>query len=126
MVTAGRQHAGHSLTMDRVLQAPNTHQAMIPAHAFSIAPASCVVCLQPVGIANTVTKYQEHKPVKPHLTPFEARVEAKMVEEEVISAAVQATGSNGGSSMAADSGVKQLVFDEAAMLTGSSEVQATA
>lgn len=49
------------------------------------------VCLQPVGIANTVTKYQENKPVKAHLTPFEARLETKIAEEEVARAALQAS-----------------------------------
>ena len=62
--------------------------------------------LQPVGIANTVTKYQESRPLKPHLTPFEARVEAKMAEEEVVRAAVQSSGSVG-----ENSAIKQL-FDD--------------
>lgn len=48
-------------------------------------------CVQPVGIANTVAKYQEHRPLEPRLTPFEARVEAKMAEEEVVRASVLAT-----------------------------------
>ena len=41
---------------------------------------------QPVGIANTVSKYREKAPVTAHLTPFEARVEAKIVEEQVAAA----------------------------------------
>jgi hypothetical protein len=51
----------------------------------------CLPCLwQPVGIANTVKRYHESRPLRPHLTPFEARLEAKIAEEEVAAAVLQA------------------------------------
>ena len=78
-----------------------------------------------MGIANTVTKYQEHKPLKPHLTPFEARVEAKMAEEQVASAAVLVTNINNSNSVGDDSAVKQqLVFDDASKLNSCKAVNA--
>jgi hypothetical protein len=49
--------------------------------------------LQPVGIANTVKRYHESRPLVPHLTPFEARLEAKIAEEEVAAAALAAAAS---------------------------------
>jgi hypothetical protein len=68
-------------------------------------PAPCKQ--QPVGIANTVQRYHESRPLVPHLTPFEARLEAKIAEEEVAAAAL-AAGAGAGS--AAGSTKKQL-FD---------------
>eukprot|EP00877_Chromochloris_zofingiensis_P012963 jgi/Chrzof1/7920/Cz02g41100.t1 len=41
---------------------------------------------KPVGIANTVRKYQESNPVLPHVTPFERRVERKIQEEQAAAA----------------------------------------
>lgn len=59
-----------------------------------LVPCRCP-CQQPVGIANTVKRYHESRPLRPHLTPFEARVEAKIAEEEVAAAVL--AGDAGGS-----------------------------
>jgi hypothetical protein len=37
-----------------------------------------------------VQRYHESRPLVPHLTPFEARLEAKIAEEEVAAAALAA------------------------------------
>jgi hypothetical protein len=67
--------------------------------AAAAAPAALCHCRtvsrQPVGIANTVRRYQESRPLRPHLTPFEARLEAKIAEEVVAAAALQAGGAAG-------------------------------
>lgn len=51
-----------------------------------------VPVVQPVGIANTVTRYHESRPLRPHVTPFEARLEAKIAEEEVAAAVAASEG----------------------------------
>ena len=45
---------------------------------------SCPSCLQAVGIDNTVKKYRENRPLHPHNTPFERRVEAEMERERAL------------------------------------------
>ncbi|WIA31241.1 hypothetical protein OEZ86_001239 [Tetradesmus obliquus] len=61
---------------------------------------------KPVGIANTVRRYHESRPLVPHLTPFEARLEAKITAEDQVAAAVLQAGAGA----AAGSTRKQL-FD---------------
>jgi hypothetical protein len=39
---------------------------------------------QPVGIPNTVSKYDPSRPLAPHVTPFERRVVRKLEEEEEV------------------------------------------
>jgi len=49
---------------------------------------------KPVGIPNTVSKYAPNRPLAPHLTPFERRVERKLEEEEEVIKQQQRGGSN--------------------------------
>lgn len=51
---------------------------------------------QTVGIANTIKRYQENRPVTKHSTPFEKRVEQLMLEEEEYRAKVSTSDVDGG------------------------------
>jgi hypothetical protein len=91
-----------------VCQHVTHHAAPLPLLCWS---TSCPWPQQPVGIANTVQRYHESRPLVPHLTPFEARLEAKIAEEEMAAAALQAGGAAVLQAGGAAGSTKKQLFD---------------
>ncbi len=75
--------------MQRSCSLHSNHHLSLSANSSALLISTIIHALmqthvQTAGIDNTVARYKESRPVLPHATPFERRVERALLEEEEV------------------------------------------